>query len=255
MKSPVVVVGMGEMGSVFARGFLRCGYPVIPVTRDMSVEAVAVEYPDPVLVLVAVGEAALQSVLEAIPEVWHDKVALLQNELLPSDWQKHPFNNPSVISVWFEKKKGMDSKPLISSPVWGPSAGLLVDALSSLDIPAHVVEMLDEMTYELVRKNVYIVTTNIAGLKVGGTVSELWANHENFAREVVSDVVDIQEALVGYELPRVRLIEGMLEAFDGDPGHGCMGRSAPARLKRAINQADVAALEVTVLRRIEAESA
>ena len=147
----------------------------------------------------------------------------------------------------------MDSKPLISSPAFGPKAGLLVDALATLDIPAHSVDSLDEMTYELVRKNVYIVTTNIAGLKTGGTVSELWANHEAFARDVANDVMDIQQTLVGHELPRERLIEGMLEAFDGDPDHGCMGRSAPARLARAISQADAAALAVETLREIEAE--
>ena len=34
MKSPVVLIGIGEMGGVFARGFLRAGYPVYPVTRQ-----------------------------------------------------------------------------------------------------------------------------------------------------------------------------------------------------------------------------
>jgi len=250
MSKQVVVWGMGEMGSVFARGFLKLGYNVLPVVRGSDPEAVAKACPDPELVLIAVGEAALQSVLETVPEVWRDRVALLQNELLPSDWQKHDFVDPTVISVWFEKKKGMDSKPLISSPAFGPKAQLLVDALATLGIPAHTVDSLNEMTYELVRKNVYIVTTNIAGLKTGGTVSELWANHESFARDVASDVMDIQETLVGHELPRERLIEGMLEAFDGDPDHGCMGRSAPARLARAISQADSAGLEVATLREI-----
>ena len=33
MKSPVVLIGIGEMGGVFARGFLRAGYPVYPATR------------------------------------------------------------------------------------------------------------------------------------------------------------------------------------------------------------------------------
>lgn len=253
MKKPIVVWGMGEMGSVFARGFLKLGYSVVPVVRSSDPEAIAVDCPDPELVLVAVGEAALQEVLGTVPKAWHGKVALLQNELLPSDWQEHPFVDPTVISVWFEKKKGMDSKPLISSPAFGPQAGLLVDALATLDIPAHEVATLDEMTYELVRKNVYIVTTNIAGLKTGGTVSELWANHEAFARDVASDVMDIQQTLVGHELPRERLIAGMLEAFDGDPEHGCMGRSAPARLARAISQAGVVGLPVKTLREIEAE--
>jgi len=42
----------------------------------------------------------------------------------------------------------------------------------------------------------------------------------------------------------------MLEAFDGDPEHGCTGRSAPARLARAIRQADAAGLAVPRLREI-----
>jgi len=250
MSKQIVVWGMGEMGSVFARGFLKLGFSVVPVVRSSEPAAVAAELPDPEMVLVAVGEATLQQVLESIPEAWRGRIALLQNELLPSDWQKHDFNDPTVISVWFEKKKGMDSKPLISSPAFGPKAQLLVDALATLDIPAHAVATMDEMTFELVRKNVYIVTTNIAGLKTGGTVSGLWANHESFARAVASDVMDIQESLVGHELPRERLVEGMLEAFDGDPDHGCMGRSAPARLARAIAQADAAGLDVPVLRSI-----
>jgi len=246
----VIVWGMGEMGSVFARGFLKLGFSVVPVVRSSDPKTIADEHPDPEMVLIAVGEAALQPVLETVPRAWYGKVALLQNELLPADWQQHDFPNPTIISVWFEKKRGMDSKPLISSPAWGPQSQLLVDALGTLDIPAHAVDSLDEMTYELVRKNVYIVTTNIAGMKTGGTVSELWANHEAFAREVASDVMDIQASLVGHELPRQRLIEGMLEAFDGDPDHGCMGRSAPARLARAIAQSDAAGLEVPTLRTI-----
>jgi len=250
MSKTVVVWGMGEMGSVFARGFLRLGYSVVPVTSSANPEEIATATPNPAMVLVAVGEANLQAVLKSVPAVWADKVALLQNELLPADWQQHPLRNPTVISVWFEKKKGMDSKPLISSPVWGPNAKLLVEALTALDIPAHEVTSLDEMIYELVRKNVYIVSTNVAGLKTGGTVSELWENHEVFARDVIADVLDIQRVLVGEELPKERLVTGMLEAFDGDPDHGCMGRSAPARLARAISQADAAGLAVPTLREI-----
>jgi len=42
----------------------------------------------------------------------------------------------------------------------------------------------------------------------------------------------------------------MLQAFDGDPDHGCMGRSAPARLARALQQANEAGLAVPKLRQI-----
>jgi len=40
-KEPVVVIGMGEMGSVFARGLLRLGHPVYPVGRDDNMKKLA----------------------------------------------------------------------------------------------------------------------------------------------------------------------------------------------------------------------
>ncbi len=253
MNKPIVVIGIGEMAGVFSRGFLRTGHPVYPITREMNLQAEANTIPEPEFVLVAVGEKDLQATLRQIPSQWHDKLALLQNELLPRDWQTHPCTNPTIISVWFEKKKGQDAKVLISSPVFGPHANTIKQGLSSINIPCHVVSSEEEMQYELVRKNVYIITTNIAGLKTGGTVSELWRNHEDVARTVADNVMDIQETLVNEELPRERLVEGMLEAFEGDPEHKCMGRSAPARLQRALKQANQAGLGVASLRQIADE--
>lgn len=251
LKQPVVVIGMGEMGSVFARGFLRSGHPVFPVTRDMDMNGVAAEIETPELVVVAVAEGDLHSVLQKIPQVWRDRLVLLQNELLPRDWQQHGLIDPTVVSVWFEKKKGMDSKVIIPSPAYGPHAEVLHAALGSIDIPVAVVSSPDDLLYELILKNVYILTTNIAGLEVGGNVGELWRDHQQLARDVAADVMDIQSALTGVaDLPRERLIEGMVDAFDGDIAHNCMGRSAPARLQRALHQADEAGVEVPTLRRI-----
>ncbi len=253
MHKPIVVVGIGEMAGVFARGFLRTGHPVYPVTRDMDMQAEANIIPEPEFVLVAVGEADLQATLQQIPSQWHDKLALLQNELLPRDWQNFPFANLTIISVWFEKKKGQDAKVLLASPAFGPHADSLKQSLASVQIPCRVVDSAAEMQYELVRKNVYIVSTNIAGLKTGGTVSQLWSKHEALTRAVASDVMDIQATLVNEALPRERLIEGMIEAFEGDPEHKCMGRSAPARLQRALQQADQAGLDVACLKKIAGE--
>jgi len=33
MNPPIVIIGIGELGGVFARAFLYAGYPVYPVTR------------------------------------------------------------------------------------------------------------------------------------------------------------------------------------------------------------------------------
>lgn len=252
MESPVILIGIGEMGGVFARGFLRCGHPVYPVTRHTDLAETARRLPAPELVLVSVTENDLHAVLEQIPSAWFPRIALLQNELLPADWQRYGFTQPTVISVWFEKKKGQDVKVLIPSPVFGPHAGLLRQCLDCLDIPVRVLADEHELLFELVLKNVYILTTNCAGLVTGGTVSDLWSRHRELAEAVAREVIQIQEALTGRELPADRLIAGMLQAFAGDPDHGCMGRSAPARLARALEQADAAGLAVPRLRDIAA---
>lgn len=250
MKEPIIVIGLGELGSVFARGFLKNGHPVLPLTRDMNTQTMAQAHPDPKAVLVAVGEADIEAVLNSCPDAWKDKLILLQNELLPRDWQAANIIDPTVISVWFEKKKGMDSKVVLPSPVFGPNARLVFDALGSLDIPSFLLDSEAELAYELVRKNLYILTTNIAGLKVGGDVEALMNQHSDVMNAVAKDVLDIQEWLTGSQSDRQRLMDGLIEAINGDLAHGCMGRSAPARLTRALGFADQAKLEVTTLRAI-----
>jgi hypothetical protein len=252
MKTPVVVIGIGEMGGVFARGLLRTGHPVYPVTRDIDMAEAARELPDPELVLVAVAENDLHTTLEQLPSRWHSRIALLQNELLPRDWELHELQRPTVISVWFEKKPGQDAKVLIPSPVYGPQADILQASLAALDIPARVLADASELLFELVLKNVYILTTNCAGLVTGGSVSELWSGHRELAEAVAREVISIQEALTNRTFDADALITGMLVAFDGDPDHKCMGRSAPARLARALQQADAAGLDVPHLREIAA---
>jgi len=254
MNSPVVLVGLGEMGGVFARGLLRSGIPVFPVVRGQTMQDAAKSLPDPQMVLIAVGENDIANVLADIPETWKSRIALLQNELLPRDWQSHGIKNPTVISVWFEKKKGQDVKVLIPSPVFGPSAQLLTDALASIQIPARLLRSAEELEFELVVKNIYILTTNIAGLAVGGNVHELWNNHRELASEMVNEVIDIQEWMTGNSYNRNQLLQGFLQGVAGDPEHKCMGRSAPARLARALTYADKAKLDVPLMRKIQREN-
>ncbi|MBL1260553.1 MAG: hypothetical protein COB33_008485 [Thiotrichaceae bacterium] len=253
MNSAIVVIGIGEMGSVFACGFLRCGHPVYPITRGEDIATAASAMPEPELILVALAEGDLQPTLEQIPHAWRNKLTLLQNELLPRDWQQHQLENPTVISVWFEKKKGQESKVIIPSPVFGPHAKLISDGLESIDIASNILSHEDELLYELVRKNVYILTSNIAGIVAGGNVGELWADHREFASAVANEVIDIQEYLTGNSLPRTKLVNGMVEAFDGDRAHECMGRSAPARLGRALALAAEAGIDTPKLNEIAAK--
>ena len=251
MKKPIVVLGIGELGSVFARAFLKNNYPVYPITKETDINELAHNI-DPELILICTGEADLQNALKDIPDKWKNRVAMMQNELLPRDWEDHEFINPTVISVWFEKKKGMDSKVLISSPVFGKKSHILAESLALIDIPAHVLNSEDALLFELVLKNLYILTTNIAGLAIepGANVDSLRRNHLQLMRDVSSDVLILQSTLTGRVFDQTDLEQGMIKAFEGDLKHGCMGRSAPARLERALQLARELDLTMPTLEKI-----
>ena len=255
MNDPIIIIGMGEIGSVLARGLLRAGHPVYPVTRSMMLSDAHRINPEPMAVVLAVGEAQLQDCLRDMPDPWRNKLILLQNELLPHDWATHNLTAPSIMSVWFEKKKGMDSKALLPSPVFGHHAGLICTAMQMLDLPAREVLSMEAMTWELVRKNVYILTTNIAGLAVGGTVDELWQKNETLARDIACEVIQLQQALTGLSFDTESLIQGMLEGFNGDPAHKCMGRTAPARLERALQMMQKYDISAPTMQKIAAQCA
>jgi hypothetical protein len=244
---------MGEMAGVFARGFLKAGHPVFPVRREDDINQVAHDLENLALVLIAVAENDLSPLLQQIPEQWREKLVLLQNELLPKDWMVHNLINPTVISVWFEKKPGQDFKVLVPSPIFGPKAELVQHALATLEIPVEVVADAHRLLFELVRKNLYILTTNICGLETGGNVKQLWDEYSILMNRVFDNVLDIQQYLTGETFDRDHLLAAVLTAFDGDPEHKCMGRSAPQRLQRALGIADEAGLEVDELKRISSQ--
>lgn len=254
MKKAIVIIGLGEMAGVFARGFLKAGYSVYPVRRQDDIVHSAQDIEKPTLVLLAVAEKDLSSALDTIPKNWLSGLCLLQNELLPANWLDKGLQSLTVISVWFEKKSGQDFKVLVSSPVYGPHADIIVRALGNLDIPAHQLADSNELLFELVRKNLYILTTNICGLEVGGTVSQLWNDNSILMNKVFDDVMEIQQHLTAQTFNRDKQLNAVLTAFDGDPDHPCMGRTAPQRLDRALQIASEADLPVPQLKRIKLDS-
>ena len=103
------------------------------------------------------------------------------------------------------------------TPIAGRHAELLVAALATIDVPAFVVEDEDELLYELVRKNVYIITMNVGGLISRDNVHDLWYNHRELAAAVAADIIDVQAWLTGKDLDTDRYLAGMVEAIDADP--------------------------------------
>ncbi len=251
MSETAIVVGAGELGGLFAHGLLRCGHTVVPVRRGDDPSAVAKVHPSPALVLVAVGEDDLEPALKSLPDTWRSRVALLQNELLPHAWESQGISDPSVCVVWFEKKRGKPVTELLPTAVYGPCSALLDSALTSVGIQTEVVAESAAILTALVEKNLYILTVNLAGMKTGGNVGDLFSTHRQFAITVFDEVLELQEALTEHRFDRPALLAGVEKAVAADPAHACTGRSAPRRRERALAQADRLGLTLSAIRELD----
>ena len=252
--SETVIVGIGQLGGVFAKGLLRMGETVVPVVRGQSLTEVAERHATPRAVLVAVGEGDLGDVLSEFPPSWRGDVALLQNELLPSDWESKGIETATMAIVWFEKKAARVIREIRPTVVGGAHAEHFAQALGELGLSTQVVTTDAELRHEMVVKNLYILVSNICGLRVGGTVGILWSEHRDLAERVAHEVLSVQAArLSGAAINSERAIAEMGEAFLADPEHGCMGRSAPSRLNRLLAQGAESGLELPLVNQIAQE--
>ena len=247
-KRPAVVVGMGELGTVFAGGLLKLGHPVFSVLRGQTIRDATIDG-SPDLVIVAVGEDDLDSVLRSHPAPAHDLV-LMQNELLPGVWERHGLTTPNVVVVWFEKKPGRAIHTVLPTVLSGPRANQLASLLDAVGVSHRRVDPGD-LLFELIKKNLYILVHNVCGLVVDATVEQLWNEHEALAEEVASEVLALQFALGGKRFDSSPLMRALKAAVAADPGHACAGRTAPLRLRRALAQASEVSLSLPRLVSIE----
>lgn len=251
--APAVVVGMGQLGGVFALGWLRTGRAVVPALRGAGLGALAAEVPAPALVLVAVPETALAGVLDALPEAWRGRVGLVQNGLLPDTWRAHGIDTPTVVSVWFEKKRGTRVKEILPCQAHGPAAELVREALAAVGVRCGVLDSEEDLLVELLGKGLYIHALNLGGLAAGGgTVAGLLEHHEELTFSLAGEILDLQEAQVGHPLPRERMIERLRAAFAAEPDQNCLGRVARQRLEGALAAAEAAGVAVPTLESIRA---
>ncbi len=247
----VLLLGPGQLGRVIAGGLAACGVSIEPVVRGESID------PTPAhdLVLVAVGERDLDHVLASVPASHRDRVVLLQNELVPPSWEARAIVDPTVLVVWFEKKRGKAIQVVRETEIAGPHASLFVRALDAMDVRASEIPRA-ELTRALVVKNLYIVGANVLGLAVGGTTGELVSRHRARTEMVLREVLRIERSRLATDaaLDDDDVVARTLDAFLADPTHGTLGRTAKARLDRAITRARTAGLATPELDAIASAS-
>lgn len=253
MRPPVSVIGLGQIGGCLAEGFARAGHAVIPVRRGDDLAEAVRAAPEPALAVVAVAEDDLDGALLTLPAPWRSRVGLVQNELVPAVWERHALPRPTVAVVWFERKGGGRPRPLLPTLLHGPGRGTLAEALDALELPWRHLDDEAALREELVRKNLYILTTNLGGLATGAsTVGTLWREHRAQTIQIASEILTVQSVAAGGGLDRVSLLRGLDEAIDADPEHGALGRTAPRRLERVLEQARDLGIPVPRLQEIAA---
>lgn len=237
VRAPALVVGLGQLGTTFACGLLRRGVTVVPILRRSAVEEVLARYPDPSLVLLAVGELDLGPLLDGWCRRFADRLVLLQNELRPTEWERRGLSRPTVAVVWFEKKPGRSPRALLPTLVHGAHAELLVAALSDLGLPSEIESDPEQLVFALVLKNLFVLGTNICGLMVGGDTGTLLREHQPLLDRVTSDLLGYETAQFGRSLPETALRIKLESALLADPSHACAGRSARSRMQRVLAEA------------------
>jgi ketopantoate reductase len=242
-----IVVGMGELGSVFAVALLRRGIAITPILRSTPIEQLAQECREPDLCVITVGENALDLVLDSGLRKYSDRWVLVQNELRPSEWERRGLSIPTVAIVWFEKKPGRDARALVSTPVYGPKAPIIVHALSGLGLPAHIETDPERLVFEMALKNLYILATNFAGLVHDADVGTLWTKHQPFMNQICDEVIELESAQMQRVLPVSSLKIELERIVTADPRHVALGRSARNRLGRALVTARKLGLSTPIL--------
>ena len=249
----LIVMGIGELGSLYANAALKRGLRVTPVIRNQHPASVLAGTPVETPILVAVGEADLDAALRSLPAERLASSILLQNELFPSHWSRFTRSTPTVMVPWLLKKKGEPLLVARSTPVYGRHAPLMVELHGALGFAAE--ELPDEgaLRQAIVDKYAFILTVNALGLLEDLSLGE-WSNKdpaqvEALAREAallgarlvsVPGNGDPPEQPPANEVARIDVDASIAQVQLGMRAMAAMrarGRTAKARVERALQNA------------------
>ncbi|MEW5848194.1 MAG: hypothetical protein AB2A00_05240 [Myxococcota bacterium] len=245
--SDLVVVGLGQLGQLYAGGALKLGIRVTPVVRTTPRPLALSALPGHTPILVAVGEDALGGVLEEIPAARRDHVVLLQNELFPSVWRAHGVRSPTVLIPWLSRKKGRPLEVARPTLAYGPHAGLFAAVHGALDLPCEVTTETARMEDGLVAKYTFIITINALGVQEDLTLGA-WLRKDPARVDVLAaEAHALGQAQLGRPVPRDDVLRQAREAMAALPDYPARGRTARARIERAVAVAQQRGVHVTEL--------
>lgn len=243
----LVIYGLGELGQLYGAAALRAGMRVTPIIRASAPDQVLAALPSDVPVLVAVAENALDEVLPKLGQTRAESVILLQNELFPAQWQRHGLA-PTVLVPWLLKKRGTALTVARETPVYGRLARLVCELHAALDIPAVELSSEASLRQAIVEKYAFILTINALGVLRDRTLA-LWLQEDRGrVRALAEEATVLGAALCGEPaIDHARCIRAVEEGMHALATMTARGRSAPARVARALEHARTLGLSLPEL--------
>lgn len=243
------VIGIGQLGQLYAGGALRLGLRVTPLLRGQDRPAFYDALPPGTPLLLSLPEDALAGEVAQVPAARKDDVVLVQNELFPTQWRALGLANPTVLTVWLSKKKSRPVEVARATLAHGPFARLFVQIHEALGLPARVATDESELLQDIVAKYVFILTINALGLVENLTLGEWLKRDPEGVRALIAEAARLGSWHAGQEVPPERLTPAVLAAMEALHGYPARGRSAGERLARA--QRDLAEATIAAPRLLE----
>jgi hypothetical protein len=242
----MVVLGVGELGKLFAGAALAEGLQVTPITRGVTPAHVLSARPPHAPILVSVGEDALERALDSLPASRHDDAVLVQNELWPSVWQSRGFR-PSLMLPWVLQKPGLPRTVVGTTPVFGAHADLLGALCRRLAIPSAPITE-PEVPQALADKYTFILVINALGCWRDELLGRFLADAQPQITALCQEASALSAALLGAPVDPARSHRLTLDAMAAMASVRARGRTASARVARALGHAADHGLDVPALR-------
>lgn len=243
----LVLVGVGQLGTLFGEGALSIGRRVTPLRRDSDVERSLDDVAPDAPVLVTTGEKDLPGALAQLPKERWPNVILVQNELFPSVWQGLGLEEPTVAVVWLSKKK--DRPVEIGGPteVYGKHADVVAKIHEALSLPCTQLPSSDALSLALVAKYTFILTINALGLEEDLTLGAWLEKDRARVLAVTDDARRLADRKLGRATDGKKVQKKVQDAMEALATYPAKGRTAQERLERAREDAEAFGLSLPAL--------
>ncbi|MFT5991967.1 MAG: hypothetical protein ACJA1R_003054 [Flavobacteriales bacterium] len=239
MSAPpqLVLWGVGQLGRLYAGGALRAGYSVTPITRSTDPLPALLAHPEGTPILCAVGEDAIDAVVEQVPIERRDDLIFVQNELFSSQLEDWKASAATLAVVWTLCKPKL---PLIVSratAVGGRHAGAVAQWHACLDLPCQIVEP-SKLGVEAAAKYAFVVAINALGVREARPVGQWLAAEPELAEAVVNEAVLLSAVMAGHPRATPEIAIAVNAGLAGFAALPTRGRTAQQRVARALRAAE-----------------